>query len=373
MRQKKAKIIIRSIKLPFGEKGAKLAAQILLLAFVLWLAFSSGVSGAIEQVARRVGANDRVARAAFIMELGVKPKGDDSLIDAVLAVSVPYKNSVEQPERTVEPAAPQTTKKPAKTPSPSPTVKPSPSPPALSPEDIEMEGETEGIDVAAIFNEPLSVRLKGAPQILIIHTHSTESYTPDVDNVYIETDITRTLNSNYNVVRVGEELARALGERGFSVMHDRGVYDYPSYSGSYGRSLTAIESYLKLYPSIKIVIDVHRDALMDAEGKIYKTAVEVGGKSSAQVMLVVGTGDGGSNNPRWKENLKLAFHLQAAMNVKYKGLARPINISPERYNQHVGEASILVEVGCNGNTLEEALYAARLFADVAADVLDKLK
>jgi len=373
MRHKKARIKICSIKLPLRGKGVRFAAQTLLLAFVLWLAFSSGVAGTIERLARRVGEDDRVARAAFMMELGVNLKGDDSLIDAVLAVSVPNKIPAE-PERTPVPTPQQPTERPIRTPSPSPTTSPKPSPPpALSPEDIEIKGEAEDIDVAAIFNEPLGLKFKGAPQILIIHTHSTESYTPDEGDVYIETDITRTLNSNYNVVRVGEELARALGERGFSVMHDRGVYDYPSYSGSYSRSLTAIESYLKLYPSIKVVIDLHRDALMDAEGNIYKTAVKINGKSSAQVMLVVGTGDGGSNNPRWKENLKLAFHLQAAMNTKYEGLARPINISPERYNQHVAEASILVEVGCNGNTLEEALYSARLFADAAADVFDKLK
>jgi len=380
MKQKKARIIIRSIKLPFRKESVRLAAQILFAALMFWLAFSSGVGGAVESLARRAGGSDRLARAAFTMELGLK--GEDNLLDAVLAVSVPYKAPAE-PESTPQPSPPLITEKPVVTPSltpaatpaptPAPSEEPSPEPPVFSPEDIEIKGETEGIDVAALFSEPLNVRLKGTPQILIIHTHSTESYTPEEGDIYFETDRTRTLNSDYNVVRVGEELANALREKGFSVIHDRGVYDYPSYTGSYSRSLEAIESYLKAYPSIKVVIDLHRDALMDAQGNIYKTAVEINGKSSAQVMLVVGTGEGGASNPRWKENLKLAFHLQAAMNTKYKGLARPINISPERYNQHVPEASILVEVGCNGNTLEEALYAVRLFAEAAAEVFEMLK
>lgn len=366
MRQKGAKILIGSIKLPFKIKAVRVTAQALLLAFIFWLASSSGAAEALERIARWAGGNDRIAGAAFIMELGTNLKENEGLIDAVLAVSVPYKAPTEPPELP----APPPSKSPVRT--PRPTVKPTNSP-ALSHETIEMTGDTEDIDAAAIFSEPLNILLKGAPQILIIHTHSTESYSSNSGDIYTETDVTRTLNTDYNVVRVGEEIASALTKKGFSVMHDRGVYDFPSYTGSYSRSLTAIESYLKLYPSIKIVLDIHRDALMDAEGNIYRTSTQIGGKTSAQVMLVVGTGDGGANNPHWKENLKLAFHLQAAMNSKYEGLARPISISPERYNQHVGKGSLLVEVGCNGNTLDEALYAARLFTDAAAEVFEKLK
>jgi len=364
MRRKGAKILIRSIKLPFKYKSVRLTAQALLLAFVFWLACSSGAAGALERVAKWAGGSDRIAGAAFMLELGANPKGGNNLIDAVLAVSIPYITSGEE-AKSSDPL-------PSQNPALPPAVKPSAAP-GPSYEDIEISGATEGIDVAALYSEPLSIKLKGAPQILIIHTHSTECYSSDGDDIYTETDASHTLNTNYNVVRVGDELENSFNEKGFSVMHDRGVYDFPSYTGSYSRSLTAIESYLKLYPSIKIVIDVHRDALMDAEGNIYRTSAKIGGRDSAQVMLVVGTGDGGANNSHWQENLKLAFRLQAAMNTKYEGLARPISISPERYNQHVSEGALLIEVGCNGNTLDEALFAARLFADAAAEVFDKLK
>jgi len=361
--KKEPRIFISSIKLPVNSKAVKIALQALALALVFYFACSSGVAGALELAAKWAGGNDAIAGTAFMLELGTNLKGEDNLIAAMLSVSVPSKTHEVQ-------VKPTSTPQPSRT--PAPAIKPTAAP-ELSYEDIEMTGDTEGIDVAALFGEPLSLKLQGAPQILIIHTHSTECYSSNENDIYTETDTSHTLNTNYNVVRVGDELEDALTEKGFSVMHDRGVYDFPSYTGSYSRSLTAVESYLKLYPSIKIVIDVHRDALMDAEGNIYRTSAEINGKTSAQIMLVVGTGENGLSNPHWKENLKLAFRLQAAMNTKYKGLTRPISISSERYNQHVSEGSLLMEVGCNGNTLEEALYAVRLFADAAAEEFSRLK
>jgi stage II sporulation protein P len=155
------------------------------------------------------------------------------------------------------------------------------------------------------------------------------------------------------------------------VIHDREIYDYPSYTGSYSRSGEAVEEYLAEYPSIAVVIDLHRDALGSGE-VVYKTMAAVEGEGSSQVMLLVGTGESGLSHPNWEENLKLALYLQQAMIDDYPTLARPITVTPERYNQHLSVGSLLLEVGRSGNTLQEALCAVRLFADAAGPALLKL-
>ena len=225
------------------------------------------------------------------------------------------------------------------------------------------------VNVAELMAEGLSLRLpdEGA-QILIIHTHASEAYTPDGQDIYTPSDPSRTEDVRYNVVRVGDELAAALESYGLSIIHDREIYDYPSYTGSYSRSGAAVESHLEENPKIAVVIDLHRDALASGD-VVYKTKAELEGECAAQVMLLAGTGESGLSHPNWKENLKLALYLQQAMNTKYPTLARPITLTPERYNQHLSAGSLLLEVGSSGNTLQEALCAVRLFADAAGPAL----
>lgn len=260
--------------------------------------------------------------------------------------------------------------KPAASATPSPPISPGPTPLTPSAEGINLKNRTDyEINVAALLAEKLAIHLDlDTPQILIIHTHSSEAFMPDGNDIYEESDPSRTEDKNYNIIRVGDELANALENRGIPVIHDRELYDYPSYTGAYTRSMEAISNYLEIYPSIKIVIDLHRDAFMDAEGNIYKTVAEINGETCAQVMLVMGTNFSGLYHPNWQENLKLALNLQSAMNQKYPGLARPVTISQYRYNQHATTGSMILEVGCNGNTLQEALAAVRFFADAAGDV-----
>jgi len=228
------------------------------------------------------------------------------------------------------------------------------------------------LDVEALMSEPLTQKLPAeGPQILIIHTHSSEAYTPDYPGQYTPTDNCRTEDINFNVVRVGAELAEELEKCGLNVIHDTNIYDYPSYSGSYNRSGQAIENYLAQYPNIAVVIDLHRDALGTGD-VIYKTVAAVQGECSSQVMLLVGTGENGLPHPNWRENLKLALHLQSAVNAKYPTLARPVALKKERYNQHLTTGSLILEVGSSGNTLQEALAAARLFASAAGPALLEL-
>ena len=225
------------------------------------------------------------------------------------------------------------------------------------------------IDTAALLAAgPTQVLPAEGPQVLIVHTHGSEAYTPDSRDYYEETDTDRTEDTNYNVVRVGDELAAALTEQGLNVLHDREIYDYPSYTGSYSRSGAAVEEYLEQYPDIAVVIDLHRDALGDAD-VTYKTVAELSGESCSQVMLLVGTGESGLWHPQWEQNLRLALYLQDAVNDRYPTLMRPVSVTPERYNQHLTTGSLILEVGSNGNTLREALNAVRLFAQAAGPAL----
>ena len=220
--------------------------------------------------------------------------------------------------------------------------------------------------------EPFEAELAGGetgPQVLIIHTHGSEAYTPTEESVVWSGDH-RTTDFRYNVVKVGDVIAEVLGEAGISVLHDRTLYDYPNYAGAYDRSLSAMESYLAQYPSIRFVLDVHRDAVEDTEGRQYKVISEVGdGQTAAQLTLVVGSDGGGLKHPKWKENLRLAAALQEQILSDYPSLMRPILLRNSRYNQHVTTGSLLVEVGAAGNSPEEAQLAARLLAEGFAEIL----
>jgi stage II sporulation protein P len=226
------------------------------------------------------------------------------------------------------------------------------------------------VNTAALLKEPLNITLSGdSPAVLIIHTHGSEAYLPDESNNYEASDPFRTQQKNYSVIRVGDELAAAFAKRGIAFIHDRNIYDYPSYQGSYNRSYDAIQTYLEEYPSIKIVIDLHRDAIEAADGSVYKTIAQIGDTTCSQVMLVMGTDAAGLKHPSWRENFKLALHLQKEMNTLYPSLAKPIELSQYRYNQQATKGSMILEVGCTGNTLEESITAVQYFADAAANVI----
>ena len=199
------------------------------------------------------------------------------------------------------------------------------------------------------------------PQVLIIHTHGSESYTMPPGQEYNVSDTFRTLDTNCNMIRIGDEMAQVLTDAGISVVHDRSLYDYPSYSGAYNRSLASIESYLQKYPSISFVLDVHRDAVQDANGQQFKLLCGED-KNAAQLEFVIGSNGGGLSHDLWRENLKLACAVQETLYKDYPTLMRPVTVRNSRYNQHMTTGSLLVEVGTAGNSLEEAVNAARLFA-----------
>ncbi|MCF2596268.1 stage II sporulation protein P [Pseudoflavonifractor phocaeensis] len=229
------------------------------------------------------------------------------------------------------------------------------------------------LDASVLAQGTVDVALGEGPQILIVHTHGSESYAQTDGDAYEESDPYRTTDCTHNVVKVGEEMATVFRAHGFQVIHDTTLFDYPAYNGAYDRSKAAVEQWLAQYPTIKIVLDVHRDALVGSGGEVYKLVSEEAGKKVAQVMLVVGTSGSGAEHPRWKDNLAFAVKLQQGLTRGYDSLARPIVLRNSRYNQQLSPGSLLVEVGGHGNTLTEAVDGARLWADNVARTLLAMK
>ncbi|MDR2501626.1 MAG: stage II sporulation protein P [Oscillospiraceae bacterium] len=225
-------------------------------------------------------------------------------------------------------------------------------------------------DIDAVLKTPLDVELKiGGPSVLIIHTHGSESYSMDAPGEYEMTDNYRTEDKEHNIVRIGDVLAEELARRGISVIHDRGLYDYPSYTGAYGRMLEVAKDYLKKYPTITMVLDLHRDAITAADGTQFKTIADINGDRCSQILFVVGSNGSGLEHPEWRKNLNFALRLTSEMNRSYPSLSRAVTISKYRYNQHLTPLSLIVEVGTAGNTLSESERAIKYFAEVYANVV----
>ncbi len=229
------------------------------------------------------------------------------------------------------------------------------------------------LDSSLLSQGTVDVPLGEGPQILIVHTHGSEAYSMTDGDLYEESDPYRTTDCTHNVVRVGEEMATVFRTYGFQVIHDTTLCDYPSYNGAYDRSKAVVEQWMAQYPTIKVVLDVHRDALVGSGGEVYKMVSVEAGRKVAQVMMVLGTDAGGADHPRWKDNMAFALRLQRNLVKGYASLVRPTVLRKSRYNQQLCPGSILVEVGGHGNTLSEAIAGGRLWADNVARTLLEMK
>lgn len=215
-------------------------------------------------------------------------------------------------------------------------------------------------DIPALLAQPLNWNLRGEePTVLIIHTHTTESYTR-VDEPYAESSAWRTTDSDYNMVSIGETVKDILEAKGIPVIHDQELHDYPSYNGSYTRTRAAIQDYVNQYPSIQLILDLHRDAAGEGSNQMRTSAV-VNGEPSAQLMLVMGT-----NYDTYEENLSLALKLHAQLEAQCPGITRPLQLRAARFNQDLCPGALLVEVGAAGNTHPEAHRAAEQLAKAIA-------
>ena len=204
--------------------------------------------------------------------------------------------------------------------------------------------------------------------ILIFHTHTCESYTASEKYNYVQTGNFRTTDLNYTVARVGDELEKYLLAYCFNVRHDKTYHDYPSYTGSYNRSLSTVQTLLKQQSS-DIIIDLHRDAI--GSNSNYDPTVKIGDDYAARIMFVIGTDGGGLEHTNWKSNLKFAVKIQEVASKLYPGLFKPIIVRNSRYNQHLGKAACIIEVGSTGNTLDQSLTSMKYLSEVINKALNE--
>ncbi len=202
--------------------------------------------------------------------------------------------------------------------------------------------------------------------ILIFHTHASESYTSSEKYKYKATGNFRTTDKNYSVIRVGRELDKQLKSYGYKVTHNETLHDYPSYSGSYDNSLKTVSNILEKNKDTDIVIDIHRDAIADSK---YAPTVKIGDDYAAQLMFVIGSDGGSTKHENWQENLKFAVKIQEKANELYPGLFKPIILRNSSYNQELAKAAVIIEVGATGNTLDQSITSMKYLAKVIDEAI----
>ena len=223
---------------------------------------------------------------------------------------------------------------------------------------VKIKNETDFEINQSILDTELNINKNN---ILIFHTHTCESYTPTEQYNYQQTGNFRTTDLNFSVARVGDELANYLMGYGFNVIHDKTYHDYPAYTGSYTRSKATVEGILQSNPT-DIIIDLHRDAIGSKSN--YDPSVKIGDEVAAQLMFVIGTNGGGLYHPNWQTNLKFAIELQQKANEMYPGLFKTMLVRNSRYNQNLGKAATIIEVGSTGNTLEQCMTSMKYLSKV---------
>ena len=228
-------------------------------------------------------------------------------------------------------------------------------------------------DLAAEIENPLPFAIEKDspdPQVLVMHTHATEDYRLSAGLWFTPGDGARSTDRSINMCAVGRVVADTLNAAGIHTLHDETLNDYPSYTGSYANSRTVVQQYLAQYPSIKVVLDVHRDAIETENGSRMAPVCTVDGRQAAQVMIICGCDNGTTVQlPDWRQNLRVAAAWEQAMEGMYPGFTRPVLFSYRFYNQDLTTGSLLIEIGGHGNNLNEALYAGQLAAKGLAAAL----
>lgn len=232
--------------------------------------------------------------------------------------------------------------------------------------------DTKKINVEKVLNEPVDMKIKdkSKPTVVIFHTHTTEAFEILDRSWYAQDYNSRTENTNKNIVRVGTEIANQLMAAGYNVIHDKTIHD-SSYHGAYDRSRETVNKYMKEYPNIQVLLDVHRDAIQLSNGKKIKPLAVINGKKAAQIMIISGAQEGSIKNfPDWEYNLRFALNLQKNCEDMFPGLMRPVFFCPRDYNMNMNHCSLLVEFGSDANTLDEVTYSGRLFGTALAHMMN---
>lgn len=214
----------------------------------------------------------------------------------------------------------------------------------------------------------------GSPLVLIIHTHATEAYSEEGAISYYDDggEYARSKNKAENVVAVGKALADELNRLGIATVHSEKLHDELQYKDSYSRAEETIKSYIEKYPTIRLVIDLHRDAVVKSNGDIVRPVAIADGEAAAQIMCVVGSDYGGEACPNWERNLSLALKLREMLNGEYGNICRPPYLRSSTYNQEIAPYSLLLEIGASGNSLSEAKRSAIIVAEALAELIKQL-
>ncbi len=229
------------------------------------------------------------------------------------------------------------------------------------------------VDIKKLLGEEADLKItdRSKPTVLIFHTHTTERYQLIDRNFYSTSYTPRTNDKSQNMVRVGDAICEQLEKAGYNVIHDRIIHD-SKYTGSYAHSRAQIEKYLEKYPDIQIVLDIHRDAIQLSNGTKIKPVTEINGKKCAQIMIISGcqeAGNGVSDFPDWEYNLVFGLQLQKSLEDLFSGITRPLYFSPRKYNMNMSHCSLLIEMGSDANTLDEAVYAGKCLGVALASLM----
>lgn len=206
-----------------------------------------------------------------------------------------------------------------------------------------------------------------ARRVFIYHTHTYEAYEMDPEHRYVPTETWRTADAEYNMIRVGEELARWLQAAGIDAAHDTTAYEPPRLSTAYARSLEGLQA--AAAEGYDLYIDLHRDSYSKGNGP---NTVTKGGAAMARTLILIGkgTGTGFDERPDWEKNQQAALQIADGMNRQINGLCRGVSLKSGRYNQQAATPSMLIEVGNNKNTLPEALAAMPYLANAICAYFD---
>ena len=228
------------------------------------------------------------------------------------------------------------------------------------------------LDVESLLSEelPFSLEDNHEVQVLVYHTHTCERYLTEDNGEYYEDYYPRSTDGDLGVGAVGEQLVDTLKKNGISAVHDTTLHDYPSYEGSYARSWETISAYKEKYPSIKVTIDLHRDAMTTDDGTKYKPTFEVDGDKAAQIMIMAGYDTEGGFD-FWHDNLIFAMQLQKKCEDHYPGMTRPLNFGEYTYNMNFNNGSLLIEVGTDANTVDEACRSGGYLAQALSELLKR--
>lgn len=216
-------------------------------------------------------------------------------------------------------------------------------------------------DIPALLARPFAFPQTDKPTVLILHTHATEAYADTGDY--------RSEDPEENMVAIGAKIAEILNDAGIRTLHDTTLHDAFGYSDAYERVEGVIAEYLQEFPTLCMVIDVHRDAVEGSDGSQKAMETTLLGEDAARLLLVMGTNTDELPHPNWEENLAFAVKLQAYIGESAPDLFRDISLRSARYNEHMTPYSLLLEVGSAGNAQEEALRSATYFAQKLSTLL----